>query len=110
MTKRLWWFVRSISILLAAICSSQAHAQIAHLQQASNADVTGKTYTSFTATFSSPLASGNAILLGITFGNTNPTITASDTQGNSYTQAVKTYDSSHRQGCLAAGCRLRDDR
>src|SRR4029077_19969080 len=69
-----------------------------HIQQASNGDITGKTYTSFSATFVSPNTGGNAIILGVTFGNVNPTITASDTQGNAYSQAIKTYDSGHRQG------------
>ena len=69
-----------------------------HVQQASNSDITGNSYTSFSATLSSATTSGNAIILGITFGNTNPTITATDTQGNTYSQAIKTYDSGHHQG------------
>jgi hypothetical protein len=70
-----------------------------HVQQASNSDVGGASYTSFSATFSLPTTSGNAIMLGVTYGSLNPTITAMDSQGNTYVQAVKTYDSVHRQGC-----------
>ena len=69
-----------------------------HIQAASNSDVTGKTYTSFAVKFVSANTSGNAIILGVTFGNVNPTITASDIQGNTYSQVIKTYDSGHRQG------------
>jgi hypothetical protein len=50
------------------------------------------------ATFSLPTTSGNAIILGLTYGNLNPTITATDSQGNTYVQAINTYDSGHRQG------------
>ena len=72
---------------------------VKHIQQASNSDVTGTSYTSFAAAFKSTSTSGNAIILGITYGDTNPTITATDSEGNTYTQAIQTYDSGHRQGC-----------
>jgi len=72
---------------------------IKHIQQASNSDVTGTGYTSFAAALKSTSTSGNAIILGVTFGDANPTITATDSEGNTYTQAIKTYDSGHRQGC-----------
>src|SRR4029077_5989097 len=61
-------------------------------------DVTGTGYTSFSATFGSATTSGNAIIFAVTFGNVNPTITATDSEGNAYTQAIKTYDSGHNQG------------
>lgn len=70
----------------------------AHVQQASNSDVSGTTYTSFTASFTYPTTAGNAVILGVTFGNTNPTITATDNEGNSYAVAQQTYDSAHNQG------------
>jgi len=70
----------------------------AHVQQAANSDVSGATYTSFTASFTYPTTSGNAVILGVTFGNTNPTITATDNEGNSYTVAQQTYDAGHNQG------------
>jgi len=72
---------------------------VSHVQQASNSDVSGAAHTSLSATFSSATTSGNAIILGVTFGNINPTITAADSQGNAYAQAVKTYDAGHNQGC-----------
>src|SRR5579859_220254 len=69
-----------------------------HVQQASNINVGGAIFTSMSATFSLPTTSGNAIILGVTYGNVNPTITATDSYGNTYVQAIKTYDSGHRQG------------
>ncbi|PYU04669.1 MAG: hypothetical protein DMG33_13375, partial [Acidobacteria bacterium] len=39
------------------------------------------------------------MIVGVTYGNTNPTITATDTQGNLYTRAIATYDLNHNQGC-----------
>ena len=69
-----------------------------HVQQASNINVGGAIFTSMSATFSLPTTSGNAIILGVTYGNLNPTITATDSYGNTYVQAIKTYDSGHRQG------------
>jgi hypothetical protein len=70
-----------------------------HVQQVSNSNVGGASLASISATFSLPTTNGNAIILGITYGNLNPTITATDSQGNTYVQAIKTYDSVHRQGC-----------
>lgn len=78
-------------------CASASHAAT-HVQQTSGSDITGKTYTAFSATFNAATTSGNAILVGVTYGNVNPTITAVDSQGNTYVQAIKTYDSGHRQG------------
>jgi hypothetical protein len=80
--------------MLAALATLGA----TQVQQSSNSNVGGATATSFTATFASPTTTGNAIILGVTFGNVSPTITATDSQGNIYAQAVKTYDSGHRQG------------
>ncbi len=80
--------------LLATPC----FGAVSHVQQASNSDVTAKTYTSFSAEFSTPTTSGNAILVGVTYGNVNPAITVTDSQGNTYVQAINIYDSSHRQG------------
>jgi len=80
--------------LLATPC----FGAVSHIQQASNSDVTSKTYTSFSAEFSTPTTSGNAILVGVTYGNVNPAITVTDSQGNTYVQAINIYDSSHRQG------------
>src|SRR3989442_15966838 len=77
------------------VCSSD----LSHVQQASNGDATSRTYTAFSAAFNSTTTSGNAILVGVTYGNLNPTITVTDSQGNTYAQAIKTYDSSHNQGC-----------
>ena len=71
---------------------------VVQVQQAFNSDVTGTTFTSFSATFNSATASGNGIIFGVTFGNTNPIITATDSAGNSYTEAIQTYDAAHRQG------------
>ena len=89
----------SICCLLLVFCPGWLSAQANHIQQASNSDISSKTYTSFTAVFPSANTTGNAIVVGITFGNANATITATDSQGNTYAQAVKTYDSRHNQGC-----------
>src|SRR5712692_8401653 len=70
-----------------------------HVQQASNSDVGAANYTSISATFSLPTTSGNTIILGVTYGNAKPIITTTDSQGNAHLQAIKTYDSGHRQGC-----------
>ena len=72
---------------------------ITHIQQASNSDISGRTYTSFSTTFPAGTTSGSAIIIGVTYGNTNPTITATDSQGNTYAQAISTYDAGHSQGC-----------
>src|SRR4029077_8029535 len=85
-------------ILAALLMATPCFGAINHIQQASNSDVTGTGYTSFSATFGSATTSGNAIIFAVTFGNVNPTITATDSQGNVYTQAIKTYDSGHNQG------------
>jgi len=81
------------------IAAAPPPGSITHLQQGSSSDVSGKTYTSFSATFPAGTASGSAIVIGVTYGNANPTITASDSQGNLYTRAVASYDSGHSQGC-----------
>lgn len=94
-TRRLALIFTIIAVqMLAALGTPGA----THIQQASNSNVGGATATSFSATFASPTTSGNAIILGVTFGNVSPTITATDSLGNTYVQAVRTYDSSHRQG------------
>jgi IPT/TIG domain len=69
-----------------------------HLQQASNSDISGASYTSFSATFGASNSTGNAIIIGVTYGNVNPVITATDSQGNTYLQAINTYDPRHNQG------------
>jgi IPT/TIG domain-containing protein len=79
-------------------CARGIHAAT-QVQQASNSDASGATHTSFTAAFPVATTGGNAILVGVTYGNTNPIITATDSQGNTYAQAIKTYDSGNRQGC-----------
>jgi len=93
---RLFWHV----LFLAGfqIFATSATLAATHVQQASNSNISGATTTSFSTTFTDPTTSGNAIILGVTFGNVSPTITATDSQGNAYVQAVKIYDSSHRQG------------
>jgi len=76
-----------------------APGSITHIQQASNSDVTGRTYTAYSAALPVATTAGDAIVIGVTYGNVNPTITASDSQGNSYALAIATYDSGHSQGC-----------
>jgi hypothetical protein len=68
------------------------------VQQASSSNIGGASVSSFSATFSLPTTTGNAIVLGVTYGNLNPTISATDSQGNKYLLAINTYDSGHRQG------------
>src|ERR1700684_1080805 len=87
-----------LALILFQLLAALATPGATHVQQASNSNVGGAAMTSFSATFASPTAAGNAIILGITFGNVSPTITATDSQGNTYVQAVQTYDSGHRQG------------
>src|SRR5215475_3715169 len=72
-------------------------AAATHIQQATFNDVSSRTYTSISATLGAT-ASGDAIVIGMTFGNANPLVTATDNHGNTYVQAIKTYDSGHRQG------------
>jgi hypothetical protein len=95
-------FTRSLASILALIVfqmlAASATPGATHVQQASNSNVGGATVTSFSAVFSNPTTSGNAIILGVTFGDVSPTITATDSQGNTYVQAIQTYDSGHRQG------------
>ena len=88
-----------LALLVASLLSaSPAQAVITHVQQASNSDASSATYTPFSATFPSATAS-NAIILGVTYGNTDPTITVTDNYGNGYARAIKTYDAGHNQGC-----------
>jgi len=89
---------RALALLAFQIFVTGATLGATHIQQASSSNVGGATLTSMSATFSLPTTSGNAIILGVTYGNVDPTITATDSQGNIYLQAVKTYDSGHRQG------------
>jgi hypothetical protein len=95
-------FTRSLASILTLIVlqmlAASATPGATHVQQASNSNVGGATVTSFSAVFSNPTTTGNAIILGVTFGDVSPTITATDSQGNTYVQAVQTYDSAHRQG------------
>ena len=72
---------------------------ITPVQQASNSDVTGRSFTSFSVTLPAATTTGDAIVIGLTYGNANTPITATDTFGNSYTQAIATYDAGHNQGC-----------
>src|SRR5580700_2697833 len=81
------------------IAAAPPPGTITHLQQGSNSDISGRTYTSFSATFPAATNSGSAIIVGVTYGNVNPTITATDSQGNTYTKAIATYDAAHNQGC-----------
>jgi hypothetical protein len=91
---------RWITFIALVFCGMAGSLHAAtHIQQASNSDVSGKSRTSFSATFTSRTIPGDAILIGVTYGNANPTITASDSQGNAYVQAIKTYDPGHHQGC-----------
>jgi hypothetical protein len=85
--------------VLFTVGTNPPPGSIAHLQQASNSDVSGRGYASFSATFPAGTTSGSAIVIGVTYGNSNPTITASDSQGNTYAQALSTYDAGHNQGC-----------
>jgi IPT/TIG domain-containing protein len=89
-------------VLFLVICMvsvSFANAQApSSIQQASNSDITSKTYTSFTAIFASPTTGGNAVVIGVTYGNANPTITTTDTQGDTFLPAIQTWDSRHDQG------------
>jgi hypothetical protein len=85
--------------VLFTIAAAPPPGTITHLQQASNSDISGRAYTSFSATFPAGTTSGSTIVVGVTYGNVNPTITASDSQGNSYTKAIATYDVGHNQGC-----------
>ena len=90
--------LRALALLAFQIFVTGATLGATHIQQASSSNVGGATFTSMSATFSLPTTNGNAIILGVTYGNVDPTITATDSQGNIYLQAVKTYDSGHRQG------------
>jgi IPT/TIG domain-containing protein len=85
--------------VIFTIAAAPPPGTITHLQQASNSDITGRTFTSFSATFPAATTSGNAMIVGVTYGNTNPTITATDSQGNTYTRAIASYDLGHNQGC-----------
>ncbi len=96
MTRTKW--MRPAFVLTVLFMATPCFGAVSHVQQASFSDVSGSTYTSFSATFNSPTTSGNAIIFGITFGNTPSTITVTDSAGNTYTQAVRTYDSRHNQG------------
>jgi hypothetical protein len=89
---------RALALLAFQFLVTGATLGATHIQQASNSNVGGASFTSMSATFSLPTTSGNAIILGVTYGNLNPTITATDSQGNTYVQAINTYDSGHRQG------------
>jgi len=90
--------MRAALILVLLLMTVPCFGAITHVQQASNSDVSGRGYTSFSATFGSATTSANAVILAVTFGDTNPAITVADTQGNTYTEAVRTYDSGHNQG------------
>ena len=92
---RPWHVLALIGLQIFAAGATQGAT---HIQQASNSNVSGTALVSMSATFSLPTTSGNAIILGITFGNVDPTITVTDSQGNTYLQAIKTYDSGHSQG------------
>ena len=93
---RIGW--QALALISLQIVAASATLGATHVQQASTSNVGGSTFTSISATFSLPTTSGNVIILGVTYGNVNPTITATDSQGNIYVQAIKTYDSGHRQG------------
>jgi hypothetical protein len=66
---------------------------IRHIQQASNSVWTSQWRSSSTVSFSSPTTAGNAIIVSLTYGAANPTITATDSQGNTYQEAIQKYDS-----------------
>jgi hypothetical protein len=72
---------------------------ITHLQQTSKSDTTGTSYSSFSTTLPAPTTSGSAIVIGLTYGNSNATITVTDSQGNTYAPVIATYDAGHNQGC-----------
>ena len=85
--------------IVFTIAAAPPPGTIAHIQQGANSDVTGRSFTAFSASFPAATSSGDAMIVGVTYGNTNPTITATDTQGNLYTRAIATYDLNHNQGC-----------
>ena len=95
----LGWGKAAVVFLVFPFLFMDAARAATHVQQASKSDVSGRGYTSFSVTLGSATTPGNAILIGVTYGNINPSITASDSQGNVYALAIKTYDSGHRQGC-----------
>src|SRR5437660_5090941 len=91
--------VRVIAICLLGFVLAARVSAASHIQQASSADITGISYTSFGATFGSATTAGNAIVIGITYGNDNVSITATDNQGNTYHEAMRVYDAGDNQGC-----------
>jgi IPT/TIG domain len=88
----------TIAFLVFQLFAANAVWSATHVQQASNSNVGGAAVASISVTFNLPTTTGNAIILGITYGNLNPTISATDSQGNKYLLAINTYDSGHRQG------------
>src|SRR5712692_7522949 len=85
-------------VTLVVAASSGGPSAISHVQQTFNSDPTGTTHTAFSATFGASTTSGNAIIVGVTYGNVDPTITVTDSRGNTYARAIKTYDIRHSQG------------
>src|SRR5216684_3305282 len=85
-------------VTLVVVASSGGSSAISHVQQTFNSDPTGTTHTAFSATFGLNTTSGNAIIVGVTYGNVDPTITVTDSRGNTYARAIKTYDIRHSQG------------
>jgi RHS repeat-associated protein len=66
---------------------------VTHVQQASNSVPTKQYRTSFTVAFNANTTVGNAIVVSLTWGSTNTTITATDSQGNTFQEAIQEYDS-----------------
>jgi len=73
-------------------------AGISHVQQASNSDSSTQSHTSFAATFASTTGAGNTIILSVAYSGANPSLSVSDDEGNSYSNAVQTYDGSRNHG------------
>ena len=88
----------SYSNTASATTAAGGSSAISHVQQTLNSDPTGNTHTSLSATFGLNTTSGNAIIVGVTYGNVDPTITVTDSRSNTYAQAIKTYDIRHSQG------------
>jgi len=87
-----------VSITVSGLSSSMQFEvtgtpTVTHIQQASNVVWTSQWRSSSSVSFSSPTIAGNAIIVSLTYGAANPTITATDTQGNTYHEAIQTYDS-----------------
>lgn len=93
--------VKHTPVLAFFFLTPACFGAVNHIQQAYSSVMTSSLRSSSTVSFSSSTVTGNAIIVSLSWGAADSQITASDSQGNTFSNAVQRFDSAtpDLQGC-----------